>query len=107
MTARVVHVVGARPNFMKALARRGVGQLVIHTGQHYDAAMSDIFFHELDLPEPDLNLGVGSGSQAAQTAALLTALEPALRELEPALTVVYGDINSTLATSLDASKLHL
>ena len=113
MTARVVHVVGARPNFMKAgpvvkaLARRGVGQLVIHTGQHYDAAMSDIFFHELDLPEPDLNLGVGSGSQAAQTAALLTALEPALRELEPALTVVYGDINSTLATSLVASKLHL
>jgi UDP-N-acetylglucosamine 2-epimerase (non-hydrolysing) len=113
VTARVVHVVGARPNFMKAgpvvkaLARRGVGQLVIHTGQHYDAAMSDIFFHELDLPEPDLNLGVGSGSQAAQTAALLTALEPALRELEPALTVVYGDINSTLATSLVASKLHL
>jgi UDP-N-acetylglucosamine 2-epimerase (non-hydrolysing) len=113
VTARVVHVVGARPNFMKAgpvvkaLARRAVGQLVIHTGQHYDAAMSDIFFHELDLPEPDLNLGVGSGSQAAQTAALLTALEPALRELEPALTVVYGDINSTLATSLVASKLHL
>ncbi len=109
----VVHVVGARPNFMKAgpvvkaLARRGVEQLVIHTGQHYDSAMSDIFFRELDLPEPDVNLGVGSGSQAAQTAALLTALEPTLLELDPALTVVYGDINSTLATSIVTSKLHL
>jgi UDP-N-acetylglucosamine 2-epimerase (non-hydrolysing) len=69
--------------------------------------MSEVFFHELGLPEPDLNLGVGSGSHAAQTAALMTALEPALIELDPALTVVYGDINSTLATSLVASKLHL
>ena len=113
MTDRVVHVVGARPNFMKAgpvvkaLARRGVEQLVIHTGQHYDTTMSDIFFRELDLPEPDLNLGVGSGSQAGQTAALLTALESAILDLDPALTVVYGDINSTLATALVASKLHL
>ncbi|HXU86192.1 MAG TPA: UDP-N-acetylglucosamine 2-epimerase (non-hydrolyzing) [Verrucomicrobiae bacterium] len=113
MTDRVVHVVGARPNFMKAgpvvkaLAGRTVEQLVIHTGQHYDRTMSDIFFSELGLPEPDINLGVGSGSQAVQTAALLTALEPALLELDPALTVVYGDINSTLATSLVASKLHL
>jgi UDP-N-acetylglucosamine 2-epimerase (non-hydrolysing) len=113
VTGRVVHVVGARPNFMKAgpvvkaLATRGVEQLVIHTGQHYDRAMSDVFFADLDLPEPDVNLGVGSGSQAVQTAALLTALEPALLELGPALTVVYGDINSTLATSLVASKLHM
>jgi UDP-N-acetylglucosamine 2-epimerase (non-hydrolysing) len=113
VTDRVVHVVGARPNFMKAgpvvkaLARRDVEQLVIHTGQHYDRTMSDIFFSELGLPEPDFNLGVGSGSQAVQTAALLTALEPALLDLDPALTVVYGDINSTLATSLVASKLHL
>ncbi|HEX2755447.1 MAG TPA: UDP-N-acetylglucosamine 2-epimerase (non-hydrolyzing) [Candidatus Limnocylindrales bacterium] len=113
MTDRVVHVVGARPNFMKAgpvveaLGRRGIEQLVIHTGQHYDRTMSDIFFSELGLPEPDVNLGVGSGSQATQTAALLTALEPALLELDPALTIVYGDINSTLATSLVASKLHL
>lgn len=113
MTVPVVHVVGARPNFMKAgpvvkaLARRGVRQLVIHTGQHYDRAMSDVFFTDLDLPEPDLNLAVGSGSQAAQTAALLTALEPALLDLAPAMTVVYGDINSTLATALVASKLHL
>jgi UDP-N-acetylglucosamine 2-epimerase (non-hydrolysing) len=113
VTQRVVHVVGARPNFMKAgpvvkaLERRDVEQLVIHTGQHYDRTMSDIFFSELGLPEPDVNLGVGSGSQAVQTAALLTALEPALRELDPALTIVYGDINSTLATSLVTSKLHL
>jgi UDP-N-acetylglucosamine 2-epimerase (non-hydrolysing) len=113
VTNRVVHVVGARPNFMKAgpvvmaLGRRGTEQLVMHTGQHYDRAMSEIFFHELGLPEPDVNLGVGSGSHAAQTAALLIALEPALLELDPALTVVYGDINSTLATSLVASKLHL
>jgi UDP-N-acetylglucosamine 2-epimerase (non-hydrolysing) len=92
---------------VKALERRGIEQLVIHTGQHYDRTMSDIFFTELDLPEPGMNLGVGSGSQAAQTAALLVALEPALVELDPSLVVVYGDINSTLATSLVASKLHL
>jgi UDP-N-acetylglucosamine 2-epimerase (non-hydrolysing) len=113
VTERVVHVVGARPNFMKAgpvvkaLERRGVEQLVIHTGQHYDRTMSDIFFSELGLPEPDVNLGVGSGTQAVQTATLLTALEPALLDLDPGLTVVYGDINSTLAASLVASKLHL
>ena len=102
MTGRVVHVVGARPNFMKAApvvrgarAPRRRRSVVIHTGQHYDAAMSDVFFRELGLPEPDLNLGVGSGTHAAQTAALMSALEPALLELEPALAVVYGDVNST------------
>jgi UDP-N-acetylglucosamine 2-epimerase (non-hydrolysing) len=111
MPTQIVHVVGARPNFMKAgpvvkaLERRGIEQLVVHTGQHYDAAMSDVFFRDLDLPEPGLNLGVGSGSQAGQTAALLMALEPALLELRPALVVVYGDINSTLATAIVASKL--
>jgi UDP-N-acetylglucosamine 2-epimerase len=107
----VVHIVGARPNFIKAapvvhaLERRAVDQLVIHTGQHYDRTMSDVFFHELDLPEPRLNLGVGSGSQAAQTAALLVALEAALVDLEPRLTIVYGDVNSTLAAAVVASKL--
>ena len=85
---------------IRALSDRGVEQRLVHTGQHNDARMSDVFFRQLDLPEPDVNLGVGSGSQAAQTAALLTALEPALVELDPALTVVYGDINSTLATSI-------
>ena len=108
---RIVHVVGARPNFMKAgpvvLALRvlGVPQIVIHTGQHYDRAMSAVFFEELGIPEPDVNLGVGSGSHAAQTAALLVALEPALTGLAPSIVVVYGDINSTLATAVVTSKL--
>jgi UDP-N-acetylglucosamine 2-epimerase (non-hydrolysing) len=109
----VAHVVGARPNFMKAapviraLERRGIEQRLIHTGQHYDAAMSDVFFADLDLPRPDLNLGVGSGSQAAQTAALMVALEPAFAELRPALAIVYGDVNSTIAAALVAVKLGL
>jgi UDP-N-acetylglucosamine 2-epimerase (non-hydrolysing) len=111
--SKVVHVVGARPNFMKAgpvvraLEALEVDQVVVHTGQHYDRTMSEVFFHELGLPEPGLNLGVGSGTQAGQTAALLTALEPAIRDLAPALVVVYGDINSTLATALVTSKLHV
>ncbi|MBA2314427.1 MAG: UDP-N-acetylglucosamine 2-epimerase, partial [Chloroflexi bacterium] len=113
MAETVAHVVGARPNFMKAapvihaLEARGIAQTVIHTGQHYDAAMSDVFFRDLGLPEPDLNLGVGSGSQASQTAALMIALERAFGDLRPALAVVYGDINSTLAASLVASKIGL
>jgi UDP-N-acetylglucosamine 2-epimerase (non-hydrolysing) len=90
-----------------ALRALGVPQVVIHTGQHYDRAMSDVFFEELGIPEPDLNLGVGSGTHAAQTAALLLALEPALLELRPPLVVVYGDINSTLATAVVAAKLEI
>lgn len=110
MPQPIAHVVGARPNFMKAapviraLADRGVAQTVIHTGQHYDAAMSDVFFRDLGLPEPDLNLGVGSGSQAGQTAALMVALEKAFAAARPALAVVYGDVNSTIAAALVASK---
>jgi len=107
----VVHIVGARPNFVKAapvvraLRERDIRQTIVHTGQHYDALMSDVFFEELEIPAPDLNLGVGSGSHAAQTAALLTALEPAFRSLEPAIVVAYGDVNSTLAAALVAAKL--
>jgi UDP-N-acetylglucosamine 2-epimerase (non-hydrolysing) len=107
----LVHVVGARPNFMKAapviraLAARGLPQTLIHTGQHYDAAMSDVFFRELGLPEPDLNLGVGSGSHAAQTAAIMVALESAFADLRPALAIVYGDVNSTTAAALVGSKM--
>ena len=107
----VAHVVGARPNFMKAapviraLEARGVEQRVIHTGQHYDAALSDVFFRELGLPEPDVNLGVGSGTQAGQTAALMVALERAFLEAPPALAIVYGDVNSTLAAALVAAKI--
>ncbi len=113
MPETVAHVVGARPNFMKAapvirgLADRGISQTVIHTGQHYDAAMSDVFFRDLGLPEPDINLGVGSGSQAGQTAALMVALEQAFAATGPALAVVYGDINSTIAAALVASKTGL
>ena len=110
MAGTVAHVVGARPNFMKAapvvraLAARGIEQRLVHTGQHYDEALSAVFFRDLGLPEPDLNLGVGSGSHAGQTAALLVALEQAFAELEPALVVVYGDVNSSLAAALVAAK---
>jgi UDP-N-acetylglucosamine 2-epimerase (non-hydrolysing) len=113
MGQNVAHVVGARPNFMKAapviraVGARGIGQVVIHTGQHYDAAMSDVFFTELGLPEPDLNLGVGSGSHAVQTAAIMVELEKAFASLRPALVVVYGDVNSTLAAAVVASKLQV
>lgn len=113
MDGLLVHVVGARPNFVKAapviraLAEAGVSQRVIHTGQHYDEALSGVFFAELDLPAPDLNLGVGSGSHARQTAALLVALEEAFAAVRPALVIDYGDVNSTLAAALVAAKLHL
>ncbi|HEX6642619.1 MAG TPA: UDP-N-acetylglucosamine 2-epimerase, partial [Thermoanaerobaculia bacterium] len=83
---KIAHVVGARPNFMKvapvfaALAARGVSQTLIHTGQHYDEKMSDVFFDELRLPRPDVNLNVGSGSHAVQTAEVMIRIEPVLRE---------------------------
>ena len=106
-------MVGARPNFMKAapvirgLAALGVRQELVHTGQHYDPDLSDVFFHDLGLPPPDLNLGVGSGSHAAQTAALLEGLEHAFSARRPALVIVYGDVNSTLAAALVAAKLRI
>ncbi len=109
----VVHVTGARPNFpkvgpvWKALAARGVQQRLIHTGQHYDDRMSEIFFRQLDLPTPDVNLGVGSGSHAVQTANIMIALEQEFLARPPALVMVYGDINSTAAAALVASKLHI
>ncbi len=111
MAETVAHVVGARPNFMKAapviraLAARGVPQVVIHTGQHYDERMSEVFFRQLGLPEPDLNLGVGSGTHAGQTAQIMVKLEEAFGSLEPALIVVYGDVNSTLAAAVVAAKI--
>ena len=110
---RPLHVVGARPNFMKAApvvaasADLGLHPFLVHTGQHYDEALSDIFFRQLGLPEPDVDLGVGSGSHAVQTAALLTALETTMLDLEPSLVVVYGDVNSTLAATIVAAKLHI
>ncbi len=109
----VVHVTGARPNFPKAapviaaLAKLGVPQKLIHTGQHYDDALSDSFFRLLNLPTPDLNLGVGSGTHASQTAAIMVGFEQALGNAKPALIVVYGDVNSTVAAALVAAKLEI
>lgn len=106
----VLSVVGARPNFMKiapvmrALEARGARQLLVHTGQHYDARMSQVFFDELALPEPDIYLGVGSDTHARQTARLLVDFEEVLREHRPDLVVVAGDVNSTLAAALTAAK---
>ena len=107
----LLHVTGARPNFPKAapviaaLAAAGARQRLVHTGQHYDDRMSEIFFRELDLPRPDINLGVGSGSHAQQTAALMVGLEQEFVETRPELVIVYGDVNSTLAAAVTASKL--
>lgn len=113
MPSSVLHVTGARPNFPKAapviraLDALGVPQVLVHTGQHYDDRMSDIFFTELELPRPDVNLGVGSGTQARQTAAIMVAIEDVLVEREPAMVVVYGDVNSTVAAALVAAKLQV
>lgn len=107
----VLHVVGARPNFMKAapviraLRERGVEQSLVHTGQHYDANMSDVFFLQLAMPEPDVNLGIGSGSHAKQTAEVMVRFEPVLLERKPEVVLVYGDVNSTVASALVCAKL--
>jgi UDP-N-acetylglucosamine 2-epimerase (non-hydrolysing) len=110
---KVINVVGARPNFMKvapiveAMKRREreFTPLVIHTGQHYDAAMSDAFFGDLELPEPDVYLGVGSASHAAQTAAVMERFEPVVLQEKPDWVLVVGDVNSTLACALVCVKL--
>jgi len=104
-------VAGARPNFMKVapildqLECTGAARVFVHTGQHYDASMSDAFLRDLSLPEPDFHLGVGSGSHARQTARVMEAFEPVLTETRPDWVVVVGDVNSTLACALVASKL--
>ncbi|MDQ2855182.1 MAG: UDP-N-acetylglucosamine 2-epimerase (non-hydrolyzing) [Acidobacteriota bacterium] len=110
---KVINVVGARPNFMKvapivkAMERRPheFAQLVVHTGQHYDPGMSEAFFRDLDLPKPDRYLGVGSGSHAAQTAAVMEGFEPVVLEEKPDWVLVVGDVNSTLACALVCVKL--
>lgn len=108
----VLAVAGARPNFMKIApllrelrAREAFQATLVHTGQHYDAAMSERFFRELDIPEPDLNLGVGSGPHGRQTARVLEAMEALLAERRPDALLVVGDVNSTLASTLAAVKL--
>jgi UDP-N-acetylglucosamine 2-epimerase (non-hydrolysing) len=110
---RLLLVVGARPNFMKiapivrelAPHRDVIASRLVHTGQHYDAAMSDVFFGQLGLPRPDVDLGVGSDTQARQTAAIMTAFEPVVLDWRPDMVLVVGDVNSTLACALVASKL--
>src|SRR3954467_5848378 len=107
----VLHIVGARPNLMKAapvhraLANRGVVQTVLHTGQHYDAVMSEGILKELGMPQPDANLGIGSGSHAQQTGRVMMAVEEHLLRQRPDLLLVYGDVNSTVAATLAAVKL--
>lgn len=102
---------GARPNFVKAapvlraIRDRGVRQTLVHTGQHYNWNMSDIFFIQLDLPNPDINLEVGSGSHTWQTAEVMRRFEPVVLERKPDLVMVYGDVNSTVAAALVCSKL--
>jgi UDP-N-acetylglucosamine 2-epimerase (non-hydrolysing) len=110
---RIVNVVGARPNFIKIapiLEEMGkhpdqIEAILVNTGQHYDREMVDFFFQDLDIPKPDINLGVGSGSHAVQTARVMLAFERVCQELSPDLVLVVGDVNSTLACSLVASKL--
>ncbi|HEU4769031.1 MAG TPA: UDP-N-acetylglucosamine 2-epimerase (non-hydrolyzing) [Pyrinomonadaceae bacterium] len=112
---KVINVVGARPNFMKVApivsamkARPAKFQpLVVHTGQHYDAAMSDSFFRDLQLPEPDTHLGVGSASHAAQTAAVMERFEPVVLSEKPDWVLVVGDVNSTIACALVCVKLQV
>jgi UDP-N-acetylglucosamine 2-epimerase (non-hydrolysing) len=109
---RIAHVVGARPNYMKIApimreieaAGTGFEQFLVHTGQHYDSALSDVFLEELGLPEPNVNLGVGSGSHAKQTAEIMTRFDEVVDDIRPDWVVVPGDVNSTLAAALVAVK---
>lgn len=108
----VLHVVGARPNFVKAApviralaCYRDICQTLVHTSQHYDTNMSAVFFRELEMPEPDVDLGVGSDSHARQTAEIMRRFEPVVLERRPDLVLVYGDVNSTVAAALVCSRL--
>jgi len=106
----IILVVGARPNFMKIaplydeLKSRELPVLLLHTGQHYDKNMSKIFFDELEMPKPDVYLGVGSGSHAGQTARIMLDFEKVCDEKNPSMVIVAGDVNSTIACALVAAK---
>src|SRR5262249_3338977 len=112
---KVINVAGARPNFMKvapivAAMKRRAGEfqsILVHTGQHYDAAMSDAFFRDLEIPEPEIDLGVGSASHAVQTAGVIQAFEPYVINERPDWVIVVGDVNSTVACALVCAKLEV
>ncbi|RZI85366.1 MAG: UDP-N-acetylglucosamine 2-epimerase (non-hydrolyzing) [Rubrivivax sp.] len=110
---KVITIVGARPQFIKAatvsraFAQHGVDEIIVHTGQHFDANMSDVFFDELEIPRPHHHLGIGGGPHGAMTGRQLEKIEVVLREEKPDWVLVYGDTNSTLAGALAAAKLHI
>lgn len=110
---RVLSIVGARPQFVKAallsaeFATHGIDEVLVHTGQHYDASMSDVFFEQLRIPEPKYNLAVGSGGHGVQTGEMLKRLEPIVESESPDWVLVYGDTNSTLAGALTGTKSHV
>lgn len=112
---KVLTIIGARPQFIKAATisrafrelRPDIEEVIVHTGQHYDSSMSDIFFNELDIPKPDYNLGIGGGTHGQNTGRMIEKLEALMVKLKPDWVLVYGDTDSTLAGALSAAKLHI